>query len=269
MEVPAYYLHPLHYERLKAWLGDALCHDATALVGDLKMVKSPAEIACIREASRIADVAMRQLTASLKKGQSELEAAGVVYGTLLGSGSGLAASTMNVVSGERSGFSHGAPTNRRFADGDSINVEYGATWKRYTATIGRQFCIGEPSPRLREVYAVVRQAADACIAAIRDGVPSVVPHDAAAKVIADAGLDRYRVHTSGYGLAPGFPPSWGEAVSMFGGNTYTLRAGMVLSVEPPVFIGPEKLGVRIIDNVLVTEKGCELLSTIERGLVCA
>ena len=55
---------------------------------------------------------------------------------------------------------------------------------------------------------------------------------------------------------------------MFGGNTYTLRAGMVVSVEPPVFIGAEKIGVRIIDNVLVTSRGCELLSTVDRGLVC-
>ena len=55
---------------------------------------------------------------------------------------------------------------------------------------------------------------------------------------------------------------------MFGGNTYTLKAGMVVSVEPPVFIGAEKLGVRIIDNVLITEQGCELLSTFSRELVC-
>lgn len=268
MEIPAYYLHPLHYERLKLWFGQSLCLDATSLVGDLKLVKSPAEILYIRQAARIADLAMVRFAENIEHGQSELEAAAVIHHALLSSGSGLAASTINLVSGERSAFSHGAPTDRRFANGDAINVEYGSAVKRYTATLGRQFCLGEPTARLYELHALVRQASDACIAAIRNGVPSTVPHEAAARVIAEAGLDKYRVHTSGYGLAPGFPPSWGESVNMFGGNTYTLKAGMVVSVEPPVFIGAEKLGVRIIDNVLITEQGCELLSTFSRELVC-
>ena len=267
MEVPAYYLHPHHYAHLKAWLGAALVNDGTSLVHDLKMVKSPAELAYIRRAAAMADQAMARFAGSLREGQSELEAAAEVYHALLSAGSGLPASTLNLVAGERSAFSHGAPTERRFREGDFGNIEYGATCKRYTATLGRQFCLGEPTPRMRELYDVVRAAGDACMREMRAGVPAVVPHQAARQVIAQAGLDRYRIHTTGYGLAPGFPPSWGELVNMFGGNTYQLRAGMVLSVEPPVFIGEEKLGARIIDNVLVTNDGVELLSSFDRGLI--
>lgn len=267
MEVPAYYLHPHHYVHLKEWLGAALVSEPTNLINDLKLVKSPTELAYIRQAGRIADQAMARFAGSLREGQSELEAAAGIYHALLSAGSGLAASTLNLVAGERSAFSHGAPTERRFRNGDFGNVEYGASYKRYTVTIGRQFCFGEPTPRMRELYEVVRAAGDACIREIRAGVPAVVPHEAAKKVIAEAGLDRYRVHTSGYGIAPGFPPSWGEPVNMFGGSTYTLRAGMVLSVEPPVFVGQEKLGARIIDNVIVTEDGAELISTQDRGLI--
>jgi Xaa-Pro dipeptidase len=215
----------------------------------------------------MADQAMARFAGSLREGQSELEAAAEVYHALLSAGSGLPASTLNLVAGERSAFSHGAPTERRFREGDFGNIEYGATCKRYTATLGRQFCLGEPTPRMRELYDVVRAAGDACMREMRAGVPAVVPHQAACQVIAQAGLDRYRIHTTGYGLAPGFPPSWGEPVNMFGGNTYQLRAGMVLSVEPPVFIGEEKLGARIIDNVLVTNDGVELLSSFDRGLI--
>jgi Xaa-Pro dipeptidase len=193
--------------------------------------------------------------------------AGTIYHALLTAGSGLAASPINLVSGERSCFSHGAPTDRRLRHGDFGNVEYGATFKRYTATIGRQFSIGPPTPRMRELYAVVRAAADACIAQIRAGVPAVLPHEAAKRVIQEAGFDHGRIHTSGYGLAPGFPPTWGEPLHMFGGSTYTLRAGMVVTVEPPVFLGDERLGARIIDNVLVTEDGAELLSRLSRDLL--
>ncbi len=99
------------------------------------------------------------------------------------------------------------------------------------------------------------------------GVPAVKPHEAAKRVISEAGFDRFRVHTSGYGLAPGFPPTWGEPLHMIGGSTYVLEAGMVVTVEPPVFIGEERLGARLIENVLVTEDGAERLSRVSPDLI--
>jgi Xaa-Pro dipeptidase len=120
---------------------------------------------------------------------------------------------------------------------------------------------------MSQIYDIVREASDACRAAIRAGVRAIVPHEAAKAVIARAGMDKHRIHTSGYGLAPGFPPSWGEPLNMFGGSTDVLEAGMVVTIEPPVFIGEEQLGARIIDNVLVTETGCELLSRFSRDLI--
>ncbi|MEP6968896.1 MAG: Xaa-Pro peptidase family protein [Betaproteobacteria bacterium] len=267
IEVPAYYLHPYHYLRIREMLGKALVAEPSNLVHDLKLVKSPAELGYIRLASQRADAAMAAFTTALQIGRSELALAGLVMQNLLEAGSGIAASPINLVSGERSCFSHGAPTERRLREGDFGNIEFGATCRRYTATIGRQFCIGRPTPRMRELVAVVRQASDACIARIRDGVPATEPHAAAKEVIAHAGLEAYRVHTTGYGLAPGFPPSWGEPLHMLADSPYTLRAGMVVSVEPPVFIGDEGLGARIIDNLLVTRDGTELLSRSNRDLI--
>lgn len=267
MEVPAYYLHPHHYARLREYLGTSLVSEATDLIHNLKLVKSETELGYIREACRIADAAMEAFAQSLAVGKSELEIAGVVYHSLLTNGSGLAASPINLVTGERSCFSHGAPTARRLKPGDYVNVEYGATYRRYTATIGRQFCLGRPTARMVELYDIVRRASDACRAEIRAGVPAIVPHEAARKVIVDAGLEHGRVHTTGYGLAPGFPPTWGEPIHMFGGSQYTLQAGMVVTVEPPVFLGEEKLGARIIDNVLVTNDGAELLTRSSRDLI--
>lgn len=266
MEVPAYYLHPHHYVGIQSLFGPHLI-EAPNLIHDLTLVKSPTELSYIREASRMADIAMQRFSSKLAPGRSELEMAGEVYHALLTSGSGLAASPINLVSGERSCFSHGAPTDRRLRNGDLINIEYGATFKRYTSTIGRQFCLGKPTARMLELDNVVRHATDACLSEIRDGVPATVPHEAAKRVIAEAGLNAARVHLSGYGLAPGFPPSWAEPVQMFGDNPYVLRAGMVMTVEPPVFLSDEPLGVRLIDNVLVTEIGCEVLSNWTRDLV--
>ena len=267
MEVPAYYLHPHHYLALRELLGPALVLDATELIAELKLVKSPAEIAYVRRAAEIADIAMARFGATLAAGRTELQLAGEVYAELLAHNSGIAASPINLVSGPRSAFSHGAPTERVLERGDFGSIEFGATCRRYTATIGRQFAIGKPSDRMLELYDVVRRAADAMIAAMGDGVPASVPHEAARGVIAAAGLDAYRVHTSGYSLAPGFPPSWGEPLHIIGGTRHTLRAGMVVTVEPPVFIGAEGLGARIIDNVLIGPGGAELLSRHPRALI--
>lgn len=266
LEVPGYYLHPHHYLGIRSILGDALVAEPTNLVHDLKMTKSPAEIAYIRRAAALADAAMARFFETLSPGRTELELAGHVYSSLLTAGSGIAASPINIVTGERSGFSHGAPTERLVRHGDFGSVEFGATYRRYTATIGRQFCLGEPTPRMRELYGVVRAASDACHAAIRDGVPAHVPHEAARAVIVAAGLEHGRVHTTGYGLGPGFPPSWAEPIHMLGGNEQVLRAGMVVTIEPPVFLGDERLGARIIDNVLVTRTGAEMLGRTSRDL---
>jgi Xaa-Pro dipeptidase len=267
VERPAYYLHPEHDARLRALLGDAIAADATNLVHDLKLVKSPAELQYIRRAGQIADEAMKVFAESLRPGKTELAVAAETYRGLLSAGSGLAASPMNLVSGERSCYSHGAPTERPLRAGDYGHVEYGAAYKRYTATIGRQFCIGAPTARMQELYDVVRQAQDACFAEIRDGAAATAPHEAAKAVIAGAGLDHARVHTTGYGLAPGFPPSWAEPLHLFGGSQYTLRAGMVVTVEPAVFLHDERLGARLIDNVLVTETGGEWLTGFGRDLI--
>lgn len=151
--------------------------------------------------------------------------------------------------------------------GDTGLVEIGAARRRYTSTLGRQWTLGPASQRLRDLHRVILDASDACLAEMRAGVPAIVPHDAATRVIARAGLDQYRAHTTGYGMAPGFPPSWGESPNMFGGSADVLRAGMVVSVEPAVFLPEEGLGVRLIDNVVITDSGFELLSRTPRDLI--
>lgn len=267
MEVPSWYLHPHHYGRIKAMLGDALVAEPSSLVLDLKLVKSPREQAYIRDSARIAGDALDALLARVAEDRTELELAAAAFQTLLSAGSGLPASTMNLVTGERCSTVLGAPTTRRLRRGDPGHVEVAAAVRRYTSTIGRVWSLGEPSRRLLELHDVVRRASDACLAAMRDGVPTTVPHEAAKRVFVEAGMDQYRQHTTGYGMAAGFPPSWGEPVNMFGGNRYTLRAGMVVSIEPNLFIHAEHLGVRIIDNVLITQTGAELLSHRPRELV--
>ena len=267
LEVPRYYISGHEYVGVKEVLGDALVMDGSLLIDDLKLVKSPAEIAYICKAAGIADAAMRTMVDVTREGMTELEIAGEMHRTMMCLGSDAAASPMNLTTGPRTAYGHGMPTDRKLGPGDDINVEYGASYKRYTVTIGRQLCLGTPTARMREIYDIQLKACDACIATARAGVPAVVPHEATKKVIADAGMDRCRLHTTGYGIAPGFPPAWQETIQMFGGSPYTLEAGMVLSVEPPIFIPEEGIGARVIDNILIKEDGAEILSGFMRDLI--
>ncbi|SFK78315.1 M24 family metallopeptidase [Falsiroseomonas stagni] len=267
IEMTGYYLHPHHYTRMKDLLGDALVAEPATLLHDIRARKSPAELAHVREAARHADAALAACLAVARPGCTELAMAGEAYRALLASGCGLPASTMNLVTGERLCYAHGAPTQRVMRAGDGGNIELGAAFRRYTATLGRDFCLGTPSARYQHIHDVVRAAGDAMIAAIRPGVPAIGPHLAAKRIIAEAGFDAGRLHTSGYGLAPGFPPSWGEPLNMFGGATGVIEEGMVLTIEPPIFLHKERLGARLIDNVIVTATGATLLSEASRDII--
>jgi Xaa-Pro dipeptidase len=267
IEVPSWYLNAHHYVRLKEILGPALVAEASNLVHNLKLVKSPSEIAYHRKSADIAAKALKALIDTVAEGRSELELAAAAYHTILKSGSAIPASTMNLVTGERSCFVLGGPTERRQCRGDTGLVELGAAYRRYTSTLGRQWTLGAASTRLKDLCKLILEASDACMSEMRAGVPAIKPHEALKRVIAKAGLDHYRQHTSGYGMAPGFPPSWGEPTNMFGGSKDMLQAGMVISVEPAVFIKEERLGVRLIDNCLITETGVEVLSRTPRDLI--
>lgn len=267
LEVPAYYLHPYDYQKLAALLRESLVMDATDLIGRIKLVKSSAEVEYVRKSADILDASMETCCASVAEGKTERQISADVHHTLMASGSDIPSSPMNYLTGPRTAYAHGEPTDRVLEAGDFMHIQFGAHYRRYCCTIGRQLCLGKPTKRMREVYQVARDAGDACIDAIRAGVPATVPHEAAKKIIAQAGMDRYRLHMTGYALGAAFPPSWVEPLVMDSGCTYTLEAGMVIAVEPPLFAFEEGLGVRIIDNVLVTETGCELLSKTTRDLI--
>jgi Xaa-Pro dipeptidase len=267
LEVPAYYLHPYDYQKLAALLGESLVMDATDLIGSVKLVKSAAEMDYVRKAADILDAAMETCLGSIAEGKTERQVSADVHHTLMASGSDIPSSPMNYLTGPRTAYAHGEPTDRVLEAGDFMHIQFGAHYRRYCVTIGRQLCLGAPTERMREVYQVARDAGDACIEAMRAGVPAIVPHEAAKKVITEAGMDQYRLHMTGYAVGGAFPPSWVEPLVMDSGCPYTLEAGMVIAVEPPLFGLEDGLGVRIIDNVLVTKKGCEFLSKTTRDLI--
>ena len=269
LEMPGYYLSVANYLKIKDVLAGAQVVDATYLVENLKLAKSTAELAYVRKAAEIADVGIDALARALAIGSTEREVAAEAHRAMMAAGGDSPPSPMNFVSGERTCYAHGLPTDRALRAGDFMHIEFGGQYRRYCSTIARHFSMGTPSGRAQEIHAVTNDACEAAIAVIKPGVPIHYPHKVAKEVIAKAGFGEYNLHTTGYGIAPGFPPAWGETINMLDDDGRIFEPGMVVSIEPPIFIHPERIGARLIDCVVVGDKGATVLSRHRRDLIVA
>lgn len=267
LDVPRYYIGIAEYAGVREVLGRALKADVTQALERLRWVKSPAELRYVRKAVAFADAAVMAMLRVAEPGVSEHALGAAVYQTMMAMGGDVPASPINIGFGPRSAYGHPLPSERKLKRGDFGQVEFGAAYRRYCTTLGRQFVVGKASRRQKEIYQVARDACDATIDAIRPGVPGCVPHEAAKRVIVRAGMEEGRWHLTGYSIAAAFPPVWSDNFELDEEVGGRIQAGMVLSVEPPVFLAKDRLGCRIIDNVLVTKTGCRVLSRTTRDLV--
>ncbi len=140
-------------------------------------------------------------------------------------------------------------------------VDFGAAWEGYRADTTRTIVLGEPDARQREFHRLVLEAHDAGIAAVRAGVTAGEVDEAARSVLREAGLGERFIHRLGHGL--GLEPH--EAPSLDPGGDTILEAGMVVTIEPGVYI-PGWGGIRIEDDVVVELNGCRVLTRSSRGL---
>ena len=267
VEVPYYYLHPYDYKKIIDLIGDSLVKDATDLIGSIRLTKSPAEIEYVKKAAHILDKSMETCLKSINAGKTERQVSADIHHTLLLSGSDIPSSPMNFLTGPRSAFAHAEPSDRVISNGDFMHIQFGAHWKRYCCTIGRQISLGKPTQRMLDIYQVARDAVDACIEVIKPNVPATVPHEAAKNIISKAGMDSYRLHMTGYAVGAAFPPSWVEPLVLESNCPYILQEGMVIAVEPPLFGFEDGLGVRVIENVLINKNGTQSLCKTTRDLI--
>ena len=265
-DVPDYYLSVSFYLKLMALLANTTTANLSGVIDRLRYRRSPAEIACVRRASEINDVGVAAGTATMAAGRTELEVAGAMHAAMMAAGSQHTASPMNFASGYRVAYSHGFPTDKRLEAGDLVQAEWGASYHLYHCTIGRMWSVGEPSARVRELFVRLRAACDAVVDSARPGVRMADLHHAAMGQLGPS-LEPYASHKTGYLIKAGFPPAWGDTPALAPNETAVLEEGMLCSVEPPIFIPEEQLGLRIIDNLLITANGAELLSRTPREII--
>lgn len=233
--------------------------DAGEVVSELRKTKDAEEIEHMRQAIRMTEQALQELADAIQPGRTDLEiAAELKIAFLRAGGEGLSFEPI-VVAGPESASPHAVPSGRLIEPGDPIVIDCGVTYQGYAADITRTFTVGPIAPQLERVYEIVKEANAAGCAAVRPGVPAQEVDRAARQVIAQAGYGQYFVHRTGHGLGLEVhePPYIVE------GNEELLQPGMTFTIEPGIYL-PGQGGVRIEDDVLVTQQGAEVLTTFPR-----
>ena len=232
------------------------------VIGGLRLQKDTDEAESMRQAVRIAQQALQATLPFIKTGVTEQQIASELIIQLYRAGSSAELPFAPIVAaGENSANPHATPSARKVKRGDLVLIDWGASYDDYFSDLTRTFAVGEIDPQLASFYEAVKAANKAGRAAGKPGLAAGAVDDAARAQIERAGYGRLFNHRTGHGLGM----EAHEPPYMFGGNPLILQPGMTYTVEPGVYL--EGLGgVRIEDDMLITEDGCESLSDFPRDL---
>jgi Xaa-Pro aminopeptidase len=227
--------------------------DPAPALARMRAVKSPAELRLLRRAIDITCQAQREALQQARSGMAEFEVQAVVEYRFTSEGARRPGYASIVGSGPNSCVLHYDASSGTLRDGDLLLMDVGAEYGRYTADVTRTIPVsGRFSEEQRKIYDVVLKAQKAAIAVIRPGVPFSEVDKTARRVIEEAGYGPYFIHGTSHFL--------GLDVHDAGDTSAALQAGMVLTVEPGIYLPEKQIGIRIEDDVLVTPRGAEILS---------
>ncbi len=237
--------------------------DGGEVIAGLRIKKGQGEIAKMRQAARIAQEAILAMLRNLKEGMTEKQIANELVIQLLRAGSDAQLPFPPIVSiGENSANPHAVPSERALHPGNLLLVDWGASYKGYFSDITRTFTFGEVSPELRKIGDIVLEANQAGRLSGKPGLDAGAVDRAARSVISGAGYGEYFIHRTGHGLGM----EAHEAPYIYEENDFILGTGMTFTIEPGIYL-PGKGGVRIEDDVVVTDAGLESLTDLPREVL--
>lgn len=261
------FLPPEIVEGLRVGLPQAQLVGASGVVEATRLIKSPAEIGCIRTAAAAAVAGLRAGLAEIRPGRTENRVAGAIYSALVRGGSEYPSSQPYVVTGARSALGHATFAGHPIRKGETVFLEVGGCYKRYGGAIMRTVSVGKPADDTKRRAEVMINALSAIIEAIRPGVASGAVDQAGRRIVEEAGLGKYWLHRTGYSIGVGFPPGWGEGhiFDLKPGDERKLEPGMTFHLVPNLLI-PGEGAMGFSETVLVTRNGCEVLTRVPRRL---
>ena len=231
------------------------------LIEAMREVKSANELELLRASTRLNETVFQSVYATIEPGMTEREIALALELTMREMGAEGPSFPTIVAFGTNAARPHAVPTDRELQAGDLVLIDMGLIHRGYCSDMTRTFVAGRPDRTYIDRHRVVRAAMQAGIGAIRAGVTGAEVDRVARQVIADAGYGDHFGHSLGHGVGLAVH----EAPRLSRTNRKKLRAGMVVTVEPGIYL-PEWGGIRLENMVVVGEHGPEVLNRDTTGL---
>ncbi|WP_338472096.1 Xaa-Pro peptidase family protein [Niallia sp. XMNu-256] len=249
------------FEAIGSIFPSAIFTSAEEKLQKLRMIKDKKEVSIIREACKLADYAVKVGCAEIKEGKTELEIVAAIEYELKKKGiTDMSFATM-VLTGANGASPHGTPGMTKIQKGDLVLFDLGVIVDGYCSDITRTVAYGDINDKQKEIYDTVLKAQLAAIEASKPGVTCASLDLTARNIIRNAGFGDYFPHRLGHGLGIGVH----EYPSLTETNPLVLEPGMVYTIEPGIYV-PGVAGVRIEDDILVTEDGVEILTKFPKEL---
>ncbi|AKL85131.1 M24 family metallopeptidase [Bacillus atrophaeus] len=231
-------------------------------VEKLRLIKSDEEIKILEEAAKIADDAFHHILTFIKPGISEISVANELEFFMRSQGADSSSFDMIVASGLRSSLPHGVASEKLIESGDFVTLDFGAYYKGYCSDITRTIAVGEPSDKLKDIYQIVFDAQVLGVQHIKPGMTGKEADALTRDHITAKGYGQYFGHSTGHGLGMEVHESPGLSAR----SSAVLEPGMIVTVEPGIYI-PETGGVRIEDDIVITENGCRTITHSPKELI--
>ncbi|MCD9021340.1 M24 family metallopeptidase [Cohnella silvisoli] len=232
------------------------------IVEKLRMIKDDGELAIMQEAADLADRAFVHILRYIKPGATESSIALELEIFMRSQGAASSSFDTIVASGERSALPHGVASDRIIGRDEFVKLDYGAYYKGYCSDITRTVVVGKPSDKHREIYEIVKEAQQYALDHLVPGMTGKEGDALTRDIITRYGYGEYFGHGTGHGL--GMEIHEAPRLSLTG--DVVLEPGMTVTVEPGIYL-PGFGGVRIEDDIVITDKGIRILTNSPKQLI--
>lgn len=234
----------------------------SGLIEKIRLIKTEQEINIIKVACEIADQTFTHILNFIKPGVTELEVSNELEFFMRKQGATASSFDTIVASGLRSALPHGVATDKVIEKGDFVTLDFGALYNGYISDITRTIAVGQPSEKLVEMYNTVLESQLLALEKVGPGMTGIQADSIARDYLASKGYGEAFGHSTGHGIGLEVH----EGPSLSSRSETVLEPNMVVTIEPGIYL-PEIGGVRIEDDILITESGNEKLTHSNKELI--